>query len=593
MANNISKYCQLTDFVLLEYEFNKDGVTTNLVSGGITPMLANTSLDTKQYFNKGSQGVQNNDLKMNSVPINSSRTNWYINSDDEASYYEYFDSSTAISQNNYTHDKIKVHIVSGYNFDDISGFLLQIRAKDASNNMVDLSNFTWINQVSGNDVLKFSSNALYLGNRFYDKYIEFLVPSIENLGGDESPEIGQALLIQALSDVYITYSTITEIEDNQYIVNEFIDVQVPVTSQADNFNAFIAESTAGDFIEYYATWKNQIIGDYMSDIESGRIRLYTSNNPNDNYQDFTDQYGVNTAKWVVMHEIYIYENIGNSQLLTQKFIFTQEDNFSIPNYFRPVIKNPDIASSFSIDYICRLTNRMDGSQIIRKASFSSTDPKKYGTYFERINIDNYIPYNVFNKLPEEKPNIVVKSKPRQTKFVKVFYDTTNILLNQDNNVLPQGTGPLFLRKTDNVYKFKFEKLNVNVEGGQRENVDLSGIYSYALEFVLDDDSIISIAPSFSTNMNIVHGELEFKIYTEQSQKLLKQQNNSYSIIIKNPDGTKYTFYEGLYYKYSDLDQVMIQYQGFFDVQNLNEKIANLELENQELRDENVALKTGE
>ena len=582
--NNISKYVQLNDFLLLEYEFNKSGEET----AGIQHVVANTILGRKQYFNQNSIGTLNNDLKLNSEPTDVKRTSWYT-STDESSYWPFFDSSTSFSEN-YALDTVKVHIVSGYNFDDIPGFLLQIGAMDTAGNMLDLTNFTWINQVTGNSVIKFSLNALYLGNKFYDKYVEFKVPSVQELGGDNISNLGQALSIAPLSDVYFTYSTIPEIDGDNYIIQERISLQLPVTSQADNFNAFIAQSTGGDFIEFYATWNDIIIGEYMGDIESGRIRLYTSNNPNDNFEEFSDIYGAGAAKWVVMHEIYVYEHIPGNSLLTQEYIFTQENNFTLPNYFRPVIKNADIASSYTIDYICRLTNRMDGTQIIRKASLASTDPQKYGRYFTRLNVDNYIPYKVFNRVEGEASTIVQTTDNRKSKFVKVFYDTTRVLLNMANEVLPQGTGPLFLKRGDGNYKFSFDRIDENANN-EPMNVDLSGAYNYALLFVLDDDTKIEIPPTYSSNMNVTLGELEFKIMEAQTAKLLKQNNNSYSIIIKNPDGTSYTFYEGFYFSYSNYQQVLSQYTSLFKITDLQTQISQLEAENQALRDENSALKT--
>jgi len=584
--NNISKYIQLNDFLLLEYEFNKSDDSINL--SGIESIVANTILGGKQYFNKGSIGVLNNDLKLNSLPTDSKRSSWYISSD-ESSYYNFFDSSTSISQSSYQFDTVKVHIISGYNFDDIPGFLLQVGAKDTSGNIVDLSNFTWINQVLGNSVIKFSINALYLGNKFYDKYVEFKIPSVQKLGGDNISNLGKALSIAPLSDVYFTYSTIPEIDGDNYIIQERISLQLPVTSQADNFNAFIAESTGGDFIEFYATWNNTIIGEYMSDIESGRIKLYTSNNPNDNFEEFSDIYGPGAPKWVIMHEIYVYEHIPGNSLLTQKYIFTQDNNFSSPNYFRPVIKNADIASSYTIEYICRLTNRMDGTQIIRKASFASKDPQKYGRYFTRINVDNYIPYKVFNRVEGESSVIVQGSDTGKSKFVKVFFDTTRILLNMNNEVFPQGTGPLFLKRGDGVYKFTFNRINEN-SNNDILNVDLSGVYNYALLFTLDDNTKIEIPPTYSSNMNVTLGELEFKISQSQIDKLLNQNNNVYSIIIKNPDGTSYTFYEGFYFPYSNYQQVVSQYTSIFKISDMQNQISKLEIENQALKDEISALK---
>lgn len=589
MSVNISKYISLNSFVLLEYEFNRDGIDTVLTD----PYLMTTELGTKEYFDLSSVGITNNGFELNSIPVVSQRTQWFTNPDNILEYWNFFDVSTSISTTNYEHDVIKVHIVSGYNFDDISGFLLQIRAMDTSSNLVDLSNFTWLKQITGTAVNKFSSNTLYLGDRFYDKYIEFKIPSIGNLGGATAEDIESKLNIEVLSDVYITYSTIESIDNNQYILSEIINTQLPVVSVADNFNCFIAESTSGDYIEFYATWNDLIIGENMPDIESGRIRLYTSNNPNDNYENFTDQYGVGSSKWVVMHELYIYEHIpGGTSLQTSKFVFTQEDNFIEPNFFRPVIKNSDIVSSYTIDYICRLMNRMDGSQIIRRASFASTDPTKYGRRFTRLNVDNIIPYNVFNRLDAEVNNILLESGNETTKFVKVFYDTTNIVLDANNTVLPQGTGPLFLKKGDSIYSLNFSRLNTNTDPIERENVDLSGAYQYQLLFVLDDNSKYEIPPTFSTNMNTVLGQLEFKIMGSQIEQLLKQTNNTYSIQIKNPDGTSYTFYEGLFFDFSNITEVSEQYKDLYDITNLQTQIAELTAANEALIQENAILKEG-
>ena len=596
MATNLSKYIQLNDFLLLEYSFNRErNELSQLFFCASTSKISDPT--TIQVFNPNGMSNSNFDLNtnntffLNSIPSNTPRSSWYCTTtiNDVLSN---FDSSISFTES-YPYDTLKVHIVSGYNFDDISGFLLQVRADSSINGLVDLTNFTWMNQSQalGNKVLKFSKNTLLLGNRFYDKYVEFRVPSVGELGGDTISTLGQLLKINQLSDIYITYSTIPEIDSSNYIVAEAISLQLPVESPADNFNCFIAESTGGDFIEFYATWQDVIIGEYMDEIESGQIRLYTSNNPNDNYQEFDDLYGAGSNKWVLMHELYVYEHIpGGTTLLTQKYAFTQEDSFMLPNYFRPVLKNADIDSSYTIDYICRLMNRMDGTQIIRKASFASTDPKKYGLYFTRINVDNYIPYKVFNRLAAEASPNISGAGAQKTKFVKVFYDSTQVMLNMNNEVLPQGTGPLFLRQADGVYLFKFDKVDTNA-GNQAANVDLSGAYNYALVFTLDDQTKIEISPTFSTNMNTTLGQIEFKILESQAQKLLSQTNNAYSIVIKNPDGTQYTFYEGLYYSYKDFNQVVTQYQSLFDIDTLNAQIATLQEENKKLSDENAVLKS--
>jgi len=591
MATNISKYCQLTDFILLEYEFNRDGLTTPLSN----PKLVENNFGTKYFYESNSALEKtNNVLPLNSVPTNSGRTSWWFDDTNfETSYWAYLksDTSIAISTLEYKMDTVKIHIVSGYNFDDIGGFLLQTRALDTSGNLVDLANFTYAKQqqVKDNNVIKFSTNALYLGNRFYDKYTEFKVPSIQNLGGTPIENIEHQLNIANLSDVYITYSTIFDIQDNQYILDEQINVQLPISSIADSFNCFIAESTAGDFIEYYASWNNLIIGNTIGDIESGRIKLYTSNNPNDNYEEFEQAYGIGSRKWVLIHEISVFEHIpGGTSLLTQKYSFTQDDNFNLPNYFRPILRNSDIASSYSIQYTSRLMNRMDGTQIIRKASFSSMDPKKYGLKFSRLNVDNLLPYKVFNRIEAEKPNINIGTGIEKTKYVKVFYDTVKVVMNQFNEIYPQGTGPLFLKSYDSTYKFKFEKIDINDD---RINVDLSGAFNYALLFVLDDNTKIEIGPTYSTNMNTVIGELEFKLSEDQLKKLKKQTNNNYSIIVKNPNGTSYTFYEGIFYDISRQIELQENSSSSSTFAQLQNQLGKLKAEVNRLTDENSKLKT--
>jgi hypothetical protein len=433
---------------------------------------------------------------------------------------------------------------------------------------------------------------LFLGNKFYDKYIEFAIPSIQALGNNSpATNLGNTLQIKPLSDVYLTYSTIPNIINNQFILQEQTFAQLPVTSVADNFNCFIAESTTGDYVEYYASWNGQIIGDYIEDIENGRIKLYTSNNPNDNYEEFTKLYGFNAKKWVIIHELLVYEHIPvGTSLLTHKYTFTQEDSFSLANYFRPILRHADLASSYTIQYTCRLTNRMDGTQIIRKASFSSSDPKKYGLNFTRINVENLLPYKVFNRIEAEKPNIIVNNPQQRTKFVKVFYDTTTVVTNVDNELFPSGTGPLFLKDFDSVYKFKFERID---ENGDRENVDLSGAYLYSLLFKLDNGNKIEVDAYFDSDNTITNttlGELAFKLTEDQLFTIKKQKNNNFSIIIKNPNGAYTTFYSGIFYDISDEKVVMANYKDLYSVTDMQVEIRNLKAEINRLTEENNALK---
>jgi hypothetical protein len=284
----------------------------------------------------------------------------------------------------------------------------------------------------------------------------------------------------------------------------------------------------------------------MGQIEAGVIRLYTSNNPNDNYAAFSDQFGFDAAKWVLLHDLYVYEQIpgggGGTSLLVQKLTFTQDSNFTTSNYLRPILPDADLASSYSIVYVCRLMNRMDGSQIIRQSSFSSTNPKKYGRYLTSLNINNVLPFKVFNRLQAEQPVIAQNTGLKETKYVKVFFETTNVVLNENNTVFVQGSGPLFLMNNDSTYKFKFQKFDST---GKQLGVDLSG-FSYFLSFNIASGKTIEVPATYSANMNTTAGELEFFVTLDQSSQILKNTfDKNFYILVKNSDGSKYTFYQGI------------------------------------------------
>jgi len=189
MGQNISKYIQINDALLLEYEFNKAETATSL-TGVSSYVGTNTTLNTKQYWNSvGGEGITNDSWRLSAVPTESTRSTWFVNPASEGGFDAWFiDTSIAtVPQTSYVFDTIKVHIISGYNFDDVAGFLLQVRAQvdPSAGSLIDLANFTWIKQIlPSSNVIKFDSNTLHLGNRFYDKYVLLKVPSIQYSGGD-------------------------------------------------------------------------------------------------------------------------------------------------------------------------------------------------------------------------------------------------------------------------------------------------------------------------------------------------------------------------------------------------------------------------
>jgi hypothetical protein len=67
--------------------------------------------------------------------------------------------------------------------------------------------------------------------------------------------------------------------------------------------------------------------------------------------------------------------------------------------FRPIIKNANTAISFTINYVLRLYNTVDATQIIKQASLTSFETQKYGRQMVQINL-GVVPTvaNVYNQI---------------------------------------------------------------------------------------------------------------------------------------------------------------------------------------------------
>lgn len=552
MSNNISKYVQLNDFILLEYEFCRNGNDNEKNLTKLNSEVFYTVNGGVQYIDAAFQAETNNTYGFTSIPMDAMNSTWL--------YGESFNTLAPsiykrTSVNGvYNFDKIKIHVVSGYQFQDSDGFLVRVRGFNNNGGMSTLANFTWTKNIPDQykKQLFFNPSPITISNKRYDKYILLEVPSMYDLGLDinKSNEgfLANLLDIKQLSDIVIDfgiipYGMISSLNSSTYILDENITTSFPVTSVSDNFNCFIKESSSGDYIEYYATWMGHIIGKYMNEIETGVIPLYTSNNPNEGYEEFNDTWGQVARKWIILHDLEIIEHIGNnSSLVSQRISLTQDNNYDYPNYYRPIILNSDIASSVTIIYTCRLQNRMDGSQIVRKSSFNLPYPRKYGKQLSRISVNNMFNYKVNNVIDKNEVIQNVSNK-NITKINKVYYDTTKVILDVDNNVYEQGLGMVYIKDGGSVIKFNFSRI---MNDDSKQNVDLSGMHTYRLRFPLSDGSYVDVLTSNSKNMNMALGQLEFIINDLDTKKILSNDNINKIFLIQiiNTDNSYYTFYQG-------------------------------------------------
>jgi hypothetical protein len=190
----------------------------------------------------------------------------------------------------------------------------------------------------------------------------------------------------------------------------------------DNLYAQVIQSTNGDYFEL----SGEVAGSSM--------------------ENLIGQLNSSGGNYIVFHEVSVTEQIGTVFTQTSFQVFTQKGpDFDEPILFRPIIKNANTAVSFSINYVLRLYNTVDATQIIKNAKLTSFETQKYGRQMLTINL-GVVPTvaNVYNQINNDtgKQLIIGTSTPTdnsantseqiaeklvvKTKYVTTFRDRLKV-----------------------------------------------------------------------------------------------------------------------------------------------------------------------
>ena len=567
MATGNSKFVQLTEYILLEY------VYTSLTS----PDQASTSVDgfnkiensyfgTNQILNKNSStDSTGNVLDRSVVQINNTtfahldidRINQYLDLDSQLTNVN--DLPIVFSPNiPVPYDTVKYHFLAGYNFEDLDGVILQIVARERSGKDITLSQLAVL---KSDDYFTLNPKPIFLGDRLYDKWIEVKIPTIKLiidsfLALEGSPFQADTLVAKITTDgkelLRNQPFTISAINiNNSELVNRQLYLKTGQTksvslNQTDEFalfNASIQESAGGDYYEYYGLFDGAFPEDFISNLNS-----------------------MGNA-YVLIHELEVFEQIGNNFISTYNLASVQTSGYDEPNLFRPVILNSDSANSFSIDYRLRLLNKKDNTQVIRTASLNSTNVGKWGRNLLKINLRNDPdPTNVYNKIvkgTEITMNVDEgQSTKVQTKYIPSFFDKRLISIRNENLfVNTQGEIQSSKKVTDSVIYGQgdariildpfdtFVKFVIFSADNKLKNVipmDLGNMGNYKLVFIDNDDNKVIVDQLVDTaSADQTKGELLFKVPGNVGIKLKNYINREFFIISIDPGGIESKIYQGI------------------------------------------------
>lgn len=587
-----SRFVNLTAYCMVEYMAEPLGSTNYYTDDFI--LVENSKADIRQIFNDDSSYHTTKNIQdLTVVPIGSN-TYAYLDSEKLPNYLTYDSTNlTATSITGYTvvMEKARFHFVAGFDFDQFVALILSVSHTE-NNGKTSLFANILLSPETIAELIIFNPKPLFISNAMYDRYIDILVPSIKNINEDYKTSAVPANTFVAAITPTLTGSlgfiynnpidlglaecskkkTIFTASTNydSYEVSEFYTATVSQSNEFDNVGAQIVESTVGDYIEFYLT--------FNSGFPEELISILNRRNP--------------SADWVIIHQLSIFEQIGSSFINTSRQVFFQEDGFDEPNIFRPVLKNANHAVSMSIDLISRLTNRQNGEQIIREASFNLISPKKYGKKLSTLPIlDKPGSQTVYNKIIKnqfEATSLFIEPAPivpqsttigngtptttpgtmlTYTEYVPVFFNNNNISIASTNSVVKTsdkseeivfGPGKLrfILSPFDNLLKFKVYTNSASSTTNSPIELDLNTTApTYKIVFETNSGKLSIKNAGDAQLENLSTGVIAFTISRADSEIIFASKNRTIYITSVSQDGRETFMYSGEWRKPSEQEEV--------------------------------------
>ncbi len=457
-------------------------------------------------------------------------------------YYPNYDSNImvndlAISPTlNIMYDTVRIHILSGYNFQNINGFALMLSILNDSGTNINLCDFTFLK--SDTTLLFFDPNPLKLSDLVYDKYVEIKVPSQyemlneQNLNPTSTTSLNYYVTggrkISNQNTIYCTFTEIdsTTVNNGILYVNPGNEYKFPFDSfdKFSLFTASIGEATDGDYFEYYGIYDGNIIENF----------IYALN-------------AVAGNKFYIIHDLRILEQQGASFIQTSSFSSIQQGDYGTPQIFRPVLQFADSSVSFSIEYTIRLYNQTNGRSIFKTSTTTSYNVSKYGKKSLTLYVDNVSnPLKVYNKVTNA-PNFSINDHTMN--IVKT--NVTTRYINQNNIVVKTGGDitPSISALTVTMHPFSnilgFHVLQTDASNKQII-CPLDATSLYQLAFIKNDGTKLYIAEYQIPEYQHANGDIAFMVTDVNIQEIQHYTNKNFYIVSTGTDGIDTVVFQGTY-----------------------------------------------
>ncbi len=567
MAIGSSTYINLSNSVLLEYEYRNAGSTANEYSTTQAPwfLMEDNYDESILIFNNDDQTNKTGNVRTrmgcSTEPVTS--TFGYLKLD-QMTFLNDFEPGLTNTSNlpvsfapfeMVQYDVVRLHLVQGFNFENNEGFFFRLGFNANDGTVIRHMNLAYR---KSDNYAQLNPNPFILGGKYYASYIEFKVPALYSLQDEWRQAVSTGTPTTNLPSSRLTngsgpawssllntqFGWIVEEKEvnNQTYFNtyEIRNIDLPVRDQFNDVSAVVQESSQGDYLELYAAYAGNIIDNFINQL---------NNVPGNDY--------------IILHELGVYEYVWTggataTWVQTSSLEFVQDSNYEDPILYRPIIQNNG-AVSYRIDYTVRLYNREDATSIWKQASAQFNNPLKYAKSLQKIYLGtNPIQPKIYNKVYDKQVsmfgtpmgNNAFLDSSNYKEFVTSFLNTNQVMISSENAymkknvttgeyelkdsgdsssqiIYAQGLGKINMTQGDTFIKFIMYKGSQN----QYDFVDLSGVGKLKLNFYADSGEITSFDAIDSLNQDDAYSLTSAEITTSATGS--ETNNVSQTISSKN------------------------------------------------------------
>jgi hypothetical protein len=530
LVGNIYSYIpQVTGSYVYELTGFQGGKVT--VSNVANPLFATPDEETGNSIKTGSgaieryHGIEISDGKyaLLDTPNNLLNSGWAGSDTAEVN------TSQAFAFNNVTsvrYDKVRLHLRTGFSFAGRGkeGFIFEVKTNRTSGIQNFLTQIVYLNTSSFE--IK-NPKPFVLGELLYSSFIEVKIPSLvgqyqdfANFFYDDGTGTSD---LDPTSNYDVSLKLIDLLEDNLTSVDYVYtgDEKNLMVSREDEFQDFtcvVEEAEDGNYFKIYGEKDNS----------ASAFEAYIIQRTTETSDDIS-----------VIFDISVQEQIGQSFIETSYQQIVLIEDFEEGIQYRPIIKNSEIATSFSIDATMRIYNQTENTQILKTASLISNKPAVYGKKMMKINLNsgNNVT-KIYNTLPNlQAARSVAASinnalpKP-QVKYVPAFLERLAIKTNVREYNLEEDTNSetptslLRISPYDSYIKIDVTKK----EDGEFKALSFLNAKNVKLEFT--NGTYFNCITS-NKDIDLGNGEFLFKIDKANAAKIQGIADKKYYISLDN------------------------------------------------------------